>query len=288
MTTAPAAAAPQNPAPGSSTPGGGHVPPDPSASGGQPSATGAPAHNPSDAYRPEGLPDHLFGGSNNETIDRLWKAFDGYRKAEGDRGAVPEKPEGYGFDASDKLKPFVQHFDQDPVYGAVRGIAHKAGITDKQFAAFLPAVLEHFVDGGLVEAPIDAKAQLRSLAPQEAAALSDAEKEQAAGKRVQNNTAWVDAAKADKSMPDDVADFLAAGLASDPRAHHTVEWLRNQSREPSPALSGGGSPGSVGEADFDAHLNKPEADPSHAGYRQWLTEKTALAKRIWGEGPTGG
>lgn len=252
------------------------------AAGGQAPGGGAAAHTPPAAYRPEGLPDHLAGANERETIDRLFKAYDGARKTLGDRGAVPDKPEGYTFEPSDKLKPFVQNFDKDPVYAAVRGIAHKAGMDAKQFQAFLPAVLEHFVDAGLVDAPVDAKAMLRTLAPREAANLAPAEQEQAAARRVSANTAWVDGAKAQGTLPGEVAEFFAAALASDPRAHHAVEWLRGQAREPRPAMEGG-SGTRVSDTDLKARLNDPRNDPRSGRFERAFAEETdRLSKQMWG------
>ena len=111
------------------------------AAGGQPNGGSGDGPSP---YRPEGLPDHYFGDSDKATIDKLHAAVTGFRKNQGDAGAVPASADAYSFEPSDTLKPYVAGFDKDPVYAAVRGIAHKAGITDKQFKTFMPGVLEHF------------------------------------------------------------------------------------------------------------------------------------------------
>jgi hypothetical protein len=225
------------------------------------------------------LPDHLVGASEKETIDKLFGAYKGARQSIGEAGSVPEKPEAYSFEASDKLKPYVANFDKDPVYGAVRGIAHKAGITDKQFKAFLPGVLEHFVDSELVGAPIDPKAMLRELAPANAGA-SDAEKETAGARRVQDNIAWIDGAKANKAMPEAVADFFAAAAAGDPKAHAAIEWLRGSSSEPKPALGGGNGGAGVSEdqlkariADPRGQVGGPQYDPAFARETDELYKK---------------
>jgi hypothetical protein len=216
----------------------------------------APQPPAGDAYRPEGLPDHLFGSNDRETLDKVFGAYKGARQSIGEAGSVPEKPEGYGFDASDKLKPYVENFDKDPVYGAVRGIAHKVGMSDKMFRAFLPAVLEHFVDGELVAAPADPKAMLRDMAPATMTSGTDAEREAAGARRVQDNIAWVDGAKANKTMPEGVADFFAASAAGDPRAHAAIEWLRGTGGEPMPAM-GGAAGGGTSEADLKARISDP-------------------------------
>ncbi len=246
--------------------------------GGQPGAAAAPS-----PYRPDGLPDHLFGGNDRETIDKLHKAVSGFRTQQGEAGAVPEKPEGYSFEPSDKLKPYVADFDKDPVYGAVRGIAHKIGMPDKMFKAFVPAILEHFVDGDLVAAPVDPKAMLRDLAPQSLANATDAEKETAGGKRVQDNIAWIDGAKANKAMPEAVADFFAASAAGDPRAHAAIEWLRGSASEPAPALGGGAGGSGMSESALETRLNDPRNVPGSPQYEPAFARETDdLYKKHYG------
>jgi hypothetical protein len=224
------------------------------------------------------LPDHLAGANDRETVDKLFKAFDGYRRSEADRGAVPKTAADYAFDASDKLKPFVQNFDKDPVYAAAREIALKAGMTDKVFKAFIPGLLEHLVEGGLVDQPIDAKAQLRALAPSNVAG-DDAAKEAAASKRVRDNVAWVDGAKAQGAFGDpndpgakEIADFFASTLASDPRAHRAIEWLRGKDAEPRPALPGSGS--GSGSADLTARINDPRGNPNSPQFNRDFAAET--------------
>lgn len=232
-------------------------------------------------YRPDGLPDHLFGANDRETLDKIFGAYKGARQSIGEGNAVPDKPEGYSFEASDKLKPYVENFDKDPVYGKVREIAHKAGISDKQFKAFLPGVLEHFVDGELVAAPVDPKALLRDMAPASMSAASEAERETAGARRVQDNIAWVDGAKTNGAMPEGVADFFAASAAGDPRAHAAIEWLRGANVEPAPALGGSGGGGGASEdalkariADPRGQVGGPQYDAAFAAETDRLYQQT--------------
>lgn len=252
-----------------------------------PSPSGSGAEPPSGPYRPEGLPDHLAGANDRETVDKLFKAFDGYRRGEAERGAVPKTAADYAFEASDKLKPFVQNFDKDPVYAAARDIAHKAGMTDKVFKAFIPGLLEHLVEGGLVDQPVDAKAQLRTLAPSNVAG-DDAAKEAAGAKRVRDNVAWVDGAKAQGAFGDpndpgakEIADFFASTLASDPRAHRAIEWLRGKDAEPRPALPASGS--GAGTADLTARINDPRGNPNSPQFdRAFAAETDRMLQQQYG------
>lgn len=64
-------------------------------------------------YRPTGLPDHYAGASDQETIDKLFGVVNGFRQKQGDASAVPTNGDGYSFELSDVLKPYVDHFDKD-------------------------------------------------------------------------------------------------------------------------------------------------------------------------------
>lgn len=252
---------------------------DSTAAGGQ-SGQGAGA-GPS-PYRPDGLPDHLFGKSDKETIDKLNAAFTGFRTQQSAAGTVPEKPDGYKFEASDKLKPYVANFDKDPVYAKTRDIAHKAGMTDKVFNGFMAPLLESLIEGGLVAAPIDARATLRAMAPAQLANATDAEKETAGARRVQDNIAWADGAKASKAIDEDIAGFLATSAADNPAANKLIEWLRGSNGETIPAMGSGGASG-LTDAAMKDRINDPRNNPSSSKFdRTFANETDALSRKHYG------
>lgn len=274
---APPPAASATPAAPAATPAAASAPPaSPSAApGGQAPGAGAPAVPPSAVpYRPEGLPDQFVGASDRETIDRLSGAYKGARETISKFGAVPEKADGYSFEASDKLKPYVAAFDKDPVYAKAREIAHAAGMPDSVFKKFVPGFLEQMIDGGLVDKPVDPKELLRTLVPASLAAdASDTDKDAAASRRVRDNIAWVDGAKAGGAMPEPVAEFFAAAAADDPRAHAAIEWLRGEAVETRPAMGGGKGAG-VSEADLEKRIGDPRYDPGSDKYDKSFADET--------------
>lgn len=263
------------------TAGSGGPSPDASVGQSQGAETKTAAH-PVTAYRPEGLPDHLTGKTNEETIDRLFKAFDGYRRGDAERGVVPKEVAGYAFDASDKLKPYVANFDKDPLFRAVKDKAHAAGLTDKQFKAFVPAVLEDWIATGLIEAPVDGNAQLAELLPESARNLPEPEQKAAIERRITTNIAWADQAGANKILPEGVSEFLSQAAASDPRAHKLIEWLRGASRETTPAM-GGRAAANTSEADLAARLKDPRYDHRSPKYdRAFVSETDGLFRKHYG------
>lgn len=84
-----------------------------------------------DIYRPEGLADHLVGGNDRETIDKLSEAYLGARKELSKKRGVPEKLDDYSIDlpedvAAAVLKPGED--GKDPFFEGVRGVLHKHNI----------------------------------------------------------------------------------------------------------------------------------------------------------------
>jgi hypothetical protein len=285
-------------------PGGGGGTPPAGGAAGTPPAAGAPPSGAPDgqppaatppgqpsspqAYRPQGLPDHFAGKDDRETIDKLFGAYQGARRDMSERGAVPDKPDLYRLEPSDKLKPYVANFDKDPVYAKTREIFHAAGVTDKQFNKIVGPWLEALVEGGLVDAPADANAMLLSLAPASAASLDEAGKKAAATQRIRNNMAWVDGMQAQGAWgqsgtdgKNPIADFFAAALASDPRAHAAIEWMRGMHAEPRPAM-GGAPAGGVTEHQIKDRLNDPRNDPRSPKFERAFAEETdRLSRAQW-------
>ena len=128
---APAPAAPPAPAP---APGTSPAP--------APAAPPAPAPGPSpspaaagEVYKPEGLPDHLLGKDDKETIDKLKNAVDGFRKDLSKKG-VPENQDGYTLELPDDIKNKLLkpgEDGKDPLLEKMKPILHKNNIPVQAF-----------------------------------------------------------------------------------------------------------------------------------------------------------
>lgn len=98
-------------------------------------AAGAP-------YRPEGLPDHLFGKSDKETIENINKAYKGAREELGKKSnKPPEMAEGYTLTLPDDIKGKVVVPDangKDPVFEIMKPVLHKAGISNEAMNIIVP------------------------------------------------------------------------------------------------------------------------------------------------------
>ena len=63
-------------------------------------------------YKPEGLPDHYLGGNDQETIDKLYRAVDGFRKEQSKKG-YPSSAEDYDQVFDDDLKSKLLNVGED-------------------------------------------------------------------------------------------------------------------------------------------------------------------------------
>jgi hypothetical protein len=83
-------------------------------------------------YRPDGLPDHLVGANDQETIDKLFKTVDGFRKEQTKKG-IPETPDGYTMSLPEEIKGKVFSLDKDgkdPIFEHFKPIFHELNLSD--------------------------------------------------------------------------------------------------------------------------------------------------------------
>jgi len=281
--------APEDGAGGGTPPGG--TPPTPGAAppgetkppaAGDPPGAGDPPAGP---YRPEGLPDHLFGKSDKETVDALFKAFNGYRTAESQRaekfGIIPKDIAGYKANLADDLKPYVPELDKDPVYNNFQKRAAELGITDKQFDGLVNGFFKDTIALGGVEKPYDAEAEREALIPQ--AEMADpAERAREVDRRSRDAIAYMDVLTTrglDPASADMVKGMLdtAAGIK-------LVEYFRNQARETQPSLQGNAT--GVTREDLQKRTADPRNDPRDPKYDQaFATETSRLYRQVLGSAP---
>lgn len=249
-------------------------------------ASGATGGDPSQSYRPEGLPDHLLGKSERETLDNVFKAYDGSRREIAERGTVPKDAKGYVFTPADDIKDFIGDLTQDGLFTGALEDAHAEKMTDKQTNGFLNRLMKRLVDLGAVEKPVDFNAEISALVPLEAKGLDDAGQKAAASRRIRDNLAWIEGAKAQGQIDGDVADYLQVQLADSALGHRAIEFIRKQADQAGPALGGEGGGGGATEADYDRLLNDDRQRSNDPKVKEaWATEKQALAKRLWGTAP---
>lgn len=238
---------------------GGAVSPPPPPNGGQPGpGEGAP-------YRPDGLPDHLYGGDSGDkgTIDNLWKMASGYQERISKFGAIPEQPDGYKPEWSEPLQPYMSALDSDAFgkefLGKVAAAAHKNGLGTNQYNGFINDVLGMMVSEEMVEPLVDKAKERAALLPEAAKTLSQQEQDAAIDKRINTNLALIETLK-QKGMPEGFATLLTTAM-DQAAGNLGLEWLDKTFIQAAggaqPTLEGLGA----GGADIHAQLKARKADP---------------------------
>jgi len=108
------------------------------------------------AYVPKGLPDHMVGESQKDTLDNLFKAYKGARdKIAGGKmgeGDVPEKIDGYKIEPTgedDVIGTELNSADSKPIVDAFRSAALDLGMTDQVFEKFMREGLGKVTEAGI-------------------------------------------------------------------------------------------------------------------------------------------
>jgi hypothetical protein len=237
---------------------------------GQAPPAGAPGPG---AYRPEGLPDHFLGGSDQETIDKMAKALNGFRQAQADRGEAPKDANGYEWTPDGAVKDYAEAA-QDQVFDSFKGIAHKHGLTTKQFNGVVNDFLNNLIDGGLVDAPFNPDAEKALLAPD----IKDpAERDRTVQALITENVAYVKTLEQQQAIDKPTADWLLS--QADRAAMHKLVGVIKAAKggETGPAL-GGQQSGALTKADLDARQADPRNEYGHPKYDRAFAQETT---RLW-------
>lgn len=243
------------------------APPAPSAGDPPAGAGGPPAGG--EFYKPQGLAEHLLGKDQNETMDKMAKALDGYRARDAQNG-VPDRPEAYGEfsgEIPDTIKPHLETLKGDPLFGRVAAKALEHKISVPAYQALTQEFLSVSAEMGLMEPIVDEKAERAALVPDVAKHLTPAEQQQAVEKRINDNYAFLDGLIAkDIGIDKDVAEYAKAMIGDSAKGHRLFEAMQK--------MTGGqaGTGPSFG--------NTP---PGGLDPKQEIARRQALPENTWGD-----
>lgn len=264
---------------------------DPGAGGGN--AAGNPPADPGGqtppaAYYPEGLPEHLRGATERETIDKLFAEQTSLRETLSKNGAVPDDPAAYKFEfEGDPAKAIfdLEAETSQKAVGMFKEVAKEFGLTDKQFAA-VPRFLEKAVEAGLIEAPQSTESILESMAPEGTRGSPD-EIRAAGGARLTQALNTVDAAIANQKMPAEVGEQLK-NMVSSAAGLNALEYLMQHNINDANQPGGQGGAAGVTAKDLQTRMADPRNDRNNNAYDADFAKQTIeLYKQVHGGNPAG-
>ena len=196
----------------------------------------------------------MVGTSDKETIDKLAKVVEGYRKAQANSG-VPESAEGYRVDLPDEVKNVVFKFDEngrDPVWDALTPVFHERGLSNEDAMAMVSKLAE--VLPGLSQQGMDADGG-DDDADFEYKSYGGPEKARA---HVDGVTAWAKALVQQGVLDDDDLSEVAINTSSGKGLKLMTKLRVAMGGEPIPSnIDGGDAGGGMDEAKLHAMMKDP-------------------------------
>ncbi|WP_190237933.1 hypothetical protein, partial [Mesorhizobium sp. M2A.F.Ca.ET.015.02.1.1] len=120
---------------------------------------------------PAGLPDEFKGASADETLGKLLGGyndvntrFGGLRDKLATMPKAPEKPDGYVYEPSDKLKPYFGDLKANPVFDQARQAFHKHGIPAAAFSGIVEDLYGPLAEKGLLGEPFNPLNEVKTFA----------------------------------------------------------------------------------------------------------------------------
>lgn len=241
---------------------------DPAAQAAAAAADPAAAASAAGPYRPEGLADSYHGKDDRETIDKLFKAVDGYRKRDSDKG-VPDDIAAYREfgEVDDKVKPYFDTLEGDGLFDDVASKAKELRISKSQLHGLLETYMGGAAEMGLLEPALDVAAERQALLPENAASMPKQAQDAAVERRINEAQGWVESMVA-RGLDKESADHMTMMLGDTAKGIKAIEFFKGQiggGGQAQPTNGDGGQGGSGGDArtDLSRRSALPENTPGN-------------------------
>lgn len=247
--------------------------------GGQAAGDGGAAPPPADAgapgpYRPEGLPDTMFGENDQQTIDKLHQAVKGYRERDSQR-QVPESTDAYREfkldDLPEAVRPHLEALAKDPLFDAVSQVALDEKVPASTMQKITAKLYEQAAEMGILDHVVDPVKERQALLPETAANLPKAEQDKAIDARLQANEDWIKL-QVQNGLPQDVADHGLLMLMDTAQGNQLIEFFMSKMTggdraQPLPG-EGSGNSRTNQRDQLRARLAAPEMQAGHPRFNQ--------------------
>ncbi len=238
-------------------------------------------------FKPDGIPAHLLGQNDRETLEKMWPAYQGAR-TELSKGVQnkPEKADDYQFNWTDKIKELGGVATDDAAVKLFRDIAHEHDFTQKHLDA-IPAFFEKAVEAGVIakpEAPFDSAKLFDELAPESFKGTPE-QRQEAGSRRLTAADNWIKQLTDEQGFNADMKQEMRL-LTTSKAGISVLEKLMTGGMIASVQPGGGHQPGGVTEADLTKRVADPRNDFLSPTYDENFAKETqALYRKLF---PNGG
>lgn len=227
-------------------------------------------------YRPQGLPETMFGKDDRETIDKMGQALNGYRQKDASRD-VPADPAGYlnldgvkNFQLDDAYKPHFEALKDDPAAAAMFDALHKGGVPRDVALTAWQAGIKAMSEAGMLEAPLDVAAERGKLLPDTARNLPKDQQDAAIDARMQANEDFIKLMTT-QGLDKDVGDYAQMMLMDSAAGNKFFEFVAGKlmgTDRANPMAGQGGKGGAAGNRreQLRAEMAKPEMQVGHPSF----------------------
>lgn len=230
-------------------------------------------------YRPEGIADHLVGATDRDTIDNLFKAYDGARREMSARGSMPKTADEYGFEPGDALNAYFPEPAKDPGLALARAAALKFGITQPQFQGFIAETLGGMAEAGMFVEPYNPQAEVAKIG-EALKAAGEAHGKDDIGRVVQQATDFV-TVLAEQLKLDEGAKGALSALTDSASGIAALEAIRKSSGEAGIRLGGNAAGQGWTAAKLREAMGDPRYDPQSAKYSADFQKEVDAAYRAF-------
>lgn len=216
-------------------------------------------------YFPQNFPDHMRGGNDRETIDKVFGAYSGLREELSKRGTVPKEPKEYNLALSETAaKVLGADLSKDRSSQIFRNLAHKHGLTDKQASGIFGEFMDEQLAAGVIKV-IDPIAESKLIVGDGAVGRTDDEVKGMAAARWQAVMDQIQGFVNDKSVSAEGAAELKK-IADTGHGVLALEALLKATGEHGLQPGGAGGGAGITKEELDKRINDPRCNPMNAKY----------------------
>ncbi|WP_127523662.1 hypothetical protein [Mesorhizobium sp. Z1-4] len=244
-------------------------------------------------YRPQGLPETMFGKDDRETMDKMATALNGYRTRESQVGKDADAYKAFDFDKlqiADDLKPHMDGLAQDPIMEAAANYALENKMPVPMMQGLVATVYGEAMKAGVFEGFVDVNAERAALLPESAKSLAQDKQDAAIDARMQANEDWVKLNTASKDnpngMPQEVADHMLLMLMDTAKGNQAIEWMKSRitgAGDAQPNAGAGHGPGQLTAEKLRERSALPQNNPGPQFDQKSYDELQADYRKLHGE-----